>query len=432
MATRFGRHLILLTSLQVVVTASPLRNLRLSSHPRVKAAASAGHITLRNASSGQTSPAAAGPTPVGSLDLSGASSHAGPPNVTAGTFNARANSSGHHADGKQDYGYGVVHFLFLINDQLPHSDIWRSFFASAPEGSWKALVHCKDPYGCSRSGVLVNNPGFQMVPTTGTWYCHDLVTAMHVLLQAAVNLNAAWSGGREKFVFVSESTLPTKPFIQIYTTLLQDDDSDFCVFPSNQWASAHIDGHFTYMMKHHQWVVLSRSHAEAFIKKWVPVDWRGVWQVWLRGGSWEGRERFVSPQHFYHPPAANWCTDEYAFIATIFGSIEYLSPTRDIPGFGGGPLHLSGPQSLRLQGRCRTFTYWDNEEPAFANLAGQIYHDVHGSSISCYPKCYARPATLERLSDASLHALRASPFLFARKVSSTAWMPNYASIVLSA
>jgi hypothetical protein len=442
LVARLCRWVVMLSFLQdLVATASPLKLHNAARVPHAETP-STHNISLEH--SQNVSSVAAKAKAVGSAGVASASVeklvavNTSRPAVMS--FNTHAGSSSMNTShllnsshgSNASYGYGVVHFLFLIGDRLPHSDIWRGFFASAPEGSWKALVHCKDPYGCTRSGVLANNPGFQMVPTVGTWYCHDLVTAMNSLLTAALNMNAAWQGGREKFVFLSESSLPVKPFTQIYTTLLQDDDSDFCIFPSNQWASAHIDGRFTYLVKHHQWMVLARAHAEEFSRKWVPVDSRGVWQVWLKGGSWTGRERYVSPQHFYHPPAANWCTDEYAFLATIFGSVEYTGATKDIPGLGGSPLHLSGPQSLRVQGRCRTFSYWDNEEPAFANLAGQIYHDVYGSTISCYPKCWARPATLERVSDASLHALRASPFLFVRKFAEAAWMPNYVSIVLSA
>jgi len=254
---------------------------------------------------------------------------------------------------------------------------------------------------------------------------------MASLLKRALELNAGGPGMREKFVFVSESTLPAKSFGIIHSTLLQDDDSDFCLFPSNQWGSAQIDGLKVQLVKHHQWVVLNKAHADMFVKEWVPVDSRSVWHVWLRGGSWEGRERYLSPQHFYHPASANWCTDEWAFMATIYGAVEPMHGIRTLPSFGGGPIYMHGPASLTSQGRCRTFSYWDNYDTASGSLAATIFRDVHGSQMSCYPRCIARPATLHRLSDNSLRALQASPFLFVRKFDASAWMPNYQTIILS-
>lgn len=328
-------------------------------------------------------------------------------------------------------GAGVVYFLFLIKDSLPHASLWQSFFAGAPVGSYQVLVHCSDANGCARKGVN-QMPNFKIIPTTPTWYCHDLVTAMAHLLSAALSLNAAQTipGGYEKFVFLSESTLPAKSFRYVHATLLQDNDSDFCLFPSNQWGSAEIDGKRVQLVKHHQWVVLNRPHAELFVNSWKPVDARGVWQVWLKGGSWQGKERFVSPQHFYHPPNSNWCTDEWAFFATVFGAVEPQGGVRAFPHFGGGIVYVQGPASLVAQGRCRTFSYWDSYDAAASGLAGSIFSDSYGSRISCYPHCAQRPATLEQLSDTALQHLQASPFLFARKFVPTSWFPNYQRIVL--
>jgi len=335
-----------------------------------------------------------------------------------------------HARTNGSWGTGVVHFLFLVNDNLPHAAIWQKFFAKAPQGSWKALVHCKDPAGCAKNGVFHNNPGFISVTTTPTWYCHDLVTAMAHLVSRALELRAASYGDREKFVFLSESTLPVKPFSEIHGTLLLDDNSDFCLFPSNQWASASIDGSFVKMLKHHQWVVLSRAHAEMFARDWVSVNARSEWRIWLRTGTWEGHQRYVYPRSFYYPAAANTCTDEWAFTATIFGALEPMSGTRYLPGFGGGHIDMS---TSATQGRCRTWSYWDNEwDHSATALASQIANDFYGSSMSCFPKCHARPAELKKVSTSSLHALRRSPFLFARKFSPSIWMPNFDSIILDA
>lgn len=325
-------------------------------------------------------------------------------------------------------GVGVVHFLFLVNDNIPHAAYWRSFFSNAPPGSWKVLVHCKDPAGCERNGVFHANPGFIPVATTPTYYCHDLVTAMTQLLSRALSLKAAGYGEREKFVFLSESTLPIKPFSEVHGTMLLDDNSDFCLFPSNQWGSASVDGSFVKLLKHHQWVALSRTHAELIVRDWIAVNAQSQWKVWLKTGTWKGHNRYVWPQSFYYPAAANTCTDEWAFMATIYGALEPMSGARHLDGFGGGHIDMNTQAS---QGRCRTWSYWDNTwDPAATALASQIANDFYGSSMTCFPKCHARPAELTKVSTSSLHALRRSPFLFARKFSTSIWMPNYESIIL--
>lgn len=328
--------------------------------------------------------------------------------------------------------WGVVHFLFLVNDHLPHSDIWRKYFSEkyATPGTWKAWVHCQDQEACEYSGLL-DMPNFEMVETTPTWYCHDLVTAMARLLSSALEHRPSGQKVAEKFVFISDSTLPIKPYSELHWHLMEDDDSDFCLFPKDQWGRGEIDGHDVLLAKHHQWLVLNRPHAELFVREWVPVTEAGQWRVWLKGGSWAGEERFVSPQHFYHPPSTNWCTDEWAFFATIFGAVEPRGKAVvQQPGFGGGSFHVSGPTAFTTQGRCRTFTFWTHEDgPAFADLAGAINRDWD-SQISCYPICHRRPATIEKLSDRSLQAARHSPFLFMRKMSEWIELPGYEKIVM--
>lgn len=342
----------------------------------------------------------------------------------AGRVVSNASGSAHQAP-------GVIHFLFLINDALPHADIWRMFFSSAPKGSYTVLAHCKDPDGCRRSGLVQSLAEARMIPTVGSWYCHDLVTAMSKLTEAALNLRAAPNGGVEKFVFVSDSTLPVKPFSVVHRELSNNDDSDFCIFPCDQWGWANIDNRNLWLVKHHQWVVLNRAHAEVFVKSWVPVDERSVWHVQLKDDSWRGKERFLSPQHFHHPPQANWCSDEWGFFGTIFGAVEPKGGVRKFPGLSGGQLNMWGPGAMQSQGKCRTFTYWgrENDGPQFNLLGTQIHGN--GDAMSCFPRCHDRPATFSSVGDASLSAMRNSPFLFARKFAKSLWMPNFYGTVLA-
>jgi len=327
-----------------------------------------------------------------------------------------------------------VHFLFLVTDGIQHLDLWNAFFANAPPNAYTVHVHCKEPDACRNSGIFMN-PKFVQVQTVPTWYCHDLVTAMTVLLTEALKANSSTPGmlatKPEKFAFVSDSTLPAKPFSHIYDTLLADDDSDFCVFPSDQWGYATVDGHDVRLVKHHQWVTLNRKHAELFVGQWSPVDARGVWHIWLKGGSWEGKQRYLSPQHFHRPASANVCADEWAFLATVFGAIEPGNGVRTLAGFGGGSLHVTGAWSLVQQGRCRTFAFWRGDDSSFLAMARLIVEDRPNSQISCYPECAPNPAVIQKASHKTLQAIRDSPFLFVRKWSPSLYLPEYAKIVYS-
>merc|ERR1719375_542460 len=84
------------------------------------------------------------------------------------------------------------------------------------------------------------------------------------LLNSALSEESA--SPRDKFVFLSESTLPVKPFRAVYEALTENDDSDFCVSPEDAWlkqARSHA-----VLVKHSQWVVLSRAHAGTMVERW--------------------------------------------------------------------------------------------------------------------------------------------------------------------
>jgi hypothetical protein len=321
-----------------------------------------------------------------------------------------------------------LHFLFLVDNYIQHADHWREFLSLAPPGSWKAFVHCKDSWGCNNNGVFTDNPGFVQVPSTETFYCHDLVTAMRVLLDNALKSQAtAATGGREKFIFVSDSTLPIKPFSWVSYQLLQDDSSDFCVFPSNQWASGNFRGTQRFLVKHHQWVTLNREHAQRFVDSWKPVQANGSWPIYIRDDPRKDHQN-VAPSDFDYPQGSSRCSDEFAFMANIYGAVQTTGSLKTLKNFGGGG--VLNMESHTMQGMCRTWTFWNqNWDPQATALAGQIHNDF-GSRISCYPYCQYRPAVLEHLTDDALHALRHSPFLFARKFSGVLYMGNYFDIVL--
>jgi len=276
-------------------------------------------------------------------------------------------------------------------------------------------------------------PEVTVVDTVPSWYCHDLVTAMVQLLRKATAEDAATP--HDKFVFVSDSTLPVKPPHVIRSTLMADDQSDICVFPSSQWGQARGDGtHSVTLVKHHQWVVLNRAHAERMVAEWQPVQADGHWVVPLqRNTQWNSHPPY-SAKWFHRPWSSNWCTDEWAFFTTLFGAPVTVTGLAEIavPGFSGGTLALTGPRAQNAQGTCRTFAYWSGDSPDFRSVANVIGSDVPNTRVSCWPTCNPRPMSFQLASANALLALRSSGFLFARKFDpGSVALEDFRSIVLA-
>jgi len=122
-------------------------------------------------------------------------------------------------------------FLFLTYEGLVHRELWQEFFSSvgATTDRWSAMMHCKHQRKCEMQLALQNPLGLELVGNVSNDYCVDLVSPMVRLLDAALLV----SGGSpaDKFVFLSESTLPVKPFAWIYKGLTGNQNSDICVSP---------------------------------------------------------------------------------------------------------------------------------------------------------------------------------------------------------
>merc|ERR1719387_663831 len=97
-------------------------------------------------------------------------------------------------------------------DKVSNLDVWRSFFASAPWEQYRAYVHCKLP-SCVNQ---VSGTPLVVVPTVPSYYCTDLVSPMNQLVKVALSDGDGLPNEADKFAFVSDSTLPAKPFAYIY------------------------------------------------------------------------------------------------------------------------------------------------------------------------------------------------------------------------
>jgi len=99
----------------------------------------------------------------------------------------------------------------------------------------------------------------------------------------------------EKFVIVSDSTLPVKPFSAVFKALTESNESDYCYNSVDQWGTATMSGRNYTIPKHWQWAVLNRTDAEQLVRRWrTPPGDGGMfeWNVTLPDGTEVPRAQF--------------------------------------------------------------------------------------------------------------------------------------------
>lgn len=308
-------------------------------------------------------------------------------------------------------------FLFMAKDRLPNEEIWLRFFSAGRHGTdYAAWVHCQDGQGCREQ---IRSRGiFQIIPTVASEWCVDLVSPMDALLAAALSSDIGGSS-YDKFVFVSDTTVPIKPFRQVQRQLLVDDrsGSDFCVTPIGWWAFKQDDESLA--IKHYQWTVLNRYHSEQVLRK--KGQWRNLTQVTSPYNLWKSRW-FLTLWDTYlgeflgrmHPTG---CLDEYYYFHMLFGFKTRRTDHQEerVPGLNGGPLSLADDnRTADFQGVCNTFDFFGYGK-RFLALVDVLKQD-NATSLILQDEGRLHPARFATLSNRSLSELRRSEFLFARKV----------------
>jgi hypothetical protein len=327
----------------------------------------------------------------------------------------------------------VIYFLFLLKDEadLTTATVWREFFAGASANSYRILGHCSEV--CDTEQIRSLLPEMLLVDRVPSSYCMDVVTPMAALLKAAMNFTSPLSTSIDKFVFVSGTTLPTKPFPVLFRALTKRPQSDICILSPNDWAAAAIDGRTYRVVKHSQWVVLNKVHAYRFVKIWEPNVQQheqarnSKWRVNISPQRAVPRELFSSALG----TSGAHCTDEEAVFATLFGAVEEVDwgeTSRTYNHLGRVEFTGSIPPQVAL-GRCHTYVAWETRP---GSLAGFIHSDEDSEIPSARDaNDFSHPLEFQRLSSRSLAAIRAHPALFIRKISDGADLSKYASVVFS-
>jgi len=310
-----------------------------------------------------------------------------------------------------------IHFLFMLMDALPHGNLWGEFFADAPNNSYRAWAHCVHHHACEENLTM---PGLQLVPTVYSARRVDLMTPMVRLLESALQDPVdGYPNPLDKFVLVSDSTLPLKPFASVFSVLTAHASSDMCFFPPEDYLlHADIEGTLLFLPKQHQWVVLNRNHSEMLVNNWVsPCTELCNWTIpYSEGGL--NRLDFAPPPNSAKSldrlgsvygkvmgrgrssncRPGSTATDEYAVFANIFGPLEEFS--------------RASLTDLSVESVCHTWT-------SFPEMDGKRARINLSDRPGYIDAIQGHPGEIHETDTEALSALRSSPYLFARK-----FLPN--------
>jgi len=332
-----------------------------------------------------------------------------------------------------------LYFLFMAEGEVPNVAIWKRFFSDAMKGvDYEAYLHCSEPLLCKKAN-LHREPILNMIDTVPSEWCRDLVTPMNALLSAALGNHTDTTrvtesaNENDKFIFLSASTVPLKPFsfVQHKLTVADGHKSNFCVQEWPKWAFYSAD---RVVPKSSQWMVLSRTHAlnamtiakvftpQQMMRQMVPLRWLGTERV--APTLWKVRKHVTGVMHSpildrlltFIVPAVRGCADEFWHLAATVGSFDPAGLKKGVvfEDLAGGVLSMKDEDQQRLQGHCDTFALVDADDTKNNPLIQGNGTAFGGQSGFLRPHIHA--GKFLKLSEPTLESLRSSEYLFARKM----------------
>ncbi len=154
-----------------------------------------------------------------------------------------------------------IAFLFLTIGNVYHDTTWRNFL-TGQEQRYTLYVHSKHPL--SDNSFFKKSEMTYKVPTT--WA--NTMNAQIALLKEALR-----DPHNEKFVFVSESTIPLATFDEVYKAVMETPKSIFNYYRNTHPVRSFGPYNHDKLYKNAQWVILNRKHAQLMAddKKVLPL-----------------------------------------------------------------------------------------------------------------------------------------------------------------
>ena len=179
-------------------------------------------------------------------------------------------------------GSPKVAFLFLTMSEFPWLEAWEAFFEDASKKDYSIYVHraaLKDAAQRQAQPLPLAKYGAIEVPWVQTAWCAlfgvEVASLFHAMTDPA----------NQQFVFVSDSSVPLKPFAYVYKELALNspETSKICLASEAYFKGAKkefvkqeakrscvfrdfLRGINPRAMKHHQWAVFSRAHSKMIIQ----------------------------------------------------------------------------------------------------------------------------------------------------------------------
>jgi len=281
-----------------------------------------------------------------------------------------------------------VAFLFLLTDTVEQPVVWDTFFRGADPLHFSVCVHRSKP--ASSLGSFQSLPNTVEVSYTASEWC----ALMGV--QVAVLREALRDPDNHQFVFVSHNAVPLKSFDYIYHDLVVHSvqKSKFC-FASEDRAGGMADCRFReltqtreeHVLKHHQWIILSRQHAEIVVERVI-----GALTVYdaLRDITRDREDPKL-------------CSDESVPGMAL---LQHARHKRSKPSFDANDEIWSALETMGVQQRCTTFVYWSG---CMSSSELDLQERKHQDAAVLHPLAFVN------ISSSYLQTLVSSSLLFGRK-----------------
>lgn len=246
-----------------------------------------------------------------------------------------------------------VAFLFLVMESVHMVALWDQFFAGVPAANYSIYTHAAlleddDPHR-TQDGTL-KQWNAKAINRVNTSWCALLgveVALLHAALEDQLN---------QQFIFLSQDTVPLKSFDYVYRTLFdKPEKSRFCFASAASHTHVLVEAamdefhkgcfykdfyraHDPRTIKHHQWIILSREHAQTIVgNAKLGLDrWSKTWRV-------------VAPDL---PTAGEGCSDE---------SVPATTLLLDMAARGEGSDDAwADLDKLGVEQTCYTYVHWYN------------------------------------------------------------------------
>lgn len=260
-----------------------------------------------------------------------------------------------------------VAFLFLTEDGLDFEELWDKFFGEASaSGAYSIYVHRAHSRQKSSFRFAERFSGYGWAPWSSAtlplsrWGAVELPqveTRWCALFGAEVSLlaRALQDPHNQQFVFVSHNSIPLKSFDYVYQQLIKvsPSTSKFCFAEpaiAKQATQETIRNEFLRScvfrdfwraynprtLKHHQWVVLARHHAEIVVRRAEKA--LEIWhKSWLK----------AAPDLLH---MAEGCSDESAPVDALLYDLEHKGRST---GNTWADLTRMG-----VEQQCLTYVHW--------------------------------------------------------------------------